>query len=528
MAHESITKNDLSAMISIPDLLRQTAQTCNDNPVVLFPDRSVSFREVDSASDRIAAALAERGIRKGERVGLYCINSDAFAIIYCGIVKAGAVVVPVNLLLNPKEIRYILQDAGVKALFYHQLLEQNVAAFRGELGALEFAVSIGGSDAFPDDPAYESFGDAAGEPPLPGLDPKQDLAAILYTSGTTGHPKGAMLTHHNLVSNTRSVVAALQLRPGEDRLLVVLPMFHSFAATVGMLTPLLHGISFAPVPKFDPALVSETIAAVGATVFLGVPSMYSVLLRLTDEQVAHWSTVRYGVSGGAAMPVEVMRRFEERFGIPIHEGDGPTECSPVTCVNPIGGERKPASVGLAVPDVEFEICDDEGGRMPQGEIGEICVRGPNVMKGYWNLPEATAESFFGEWVRTGDLGYLDEDGYLYIVDRKKDMIIVNGMNVYPRMIEEVLYRHPQLAEAAVVGEPDKLHGEIPVAHVVPKEGEQVTSAEVRAFCRDNLGRHEVPRRVVVREALPKNAAGKILKRELRRAGELERGIDSEG
>jgi long-chain acyl-CoA synthetase len=515
-------------MITIPELLRQTARTHADKPVVLFPDRSVSFTEVDAASDSIAIALAQKGIGKGDRVGLYCINSDAFAVIYCAIVKAGAVVVPVNLLLNPKEISYILQDAGVKTLFYHQLLEQNVAAFRGDLDALEFAVSIGGSEAFPDDPTFEALRDASGDLPQPGLVPDDDLAAILYTSGTTGHPKGAMLTHHNLVSNTRSVVAAMQFRPGEDRLLVVLPMFHSFAATVGMLTPLLHGLSFAPVPKFDPTLVSETIAAAGATVFLGVPSMYSVLLRLPPEQVANWSSVRFCISGGAAMPVEVMRQFEERFGIPIHEGDGPTECSPVTCVNPIGGERKPASVGLAVPDVEFQICDDEGGELSQGEIGEICVRGPNVMKGYWNLPEATAESFFGEWVRTGDLGYLDEESYLYIVDRKKDMIIVNGMNVYPRMIEEVLYGHPQLVEAAVVGEPDKLHGEIPVAHVVPKEGEEVTSAEVRAFCRDNLGRHEVPRRVVIRETLPKNAAGKILKRELRRAGELERGVDSEG
>ena len=292
-----------------------------------------------------------------------------------------------------------------------------------------------------------------------------------------------------------------------------------------MLTPLLHGFSFAPVPKFDPAGVSQTIKAVGATVFLGVPSMYNVLLRMPEEQVANWASVRFCVSGGAAMPVEVMRRFEARFGVPIHEGDGPTECSPVTCVNPIGGECKPASVGLPVPDVEIEIFDDEGERLAGEEIGEICVRGPNVMKGYWNLPEATVESFFNEWVRTGDLGYKDSDGYLYIVDRKKDMIIVNGMNVYPRMIEEVLYQHPQLCEAAVVGEPNELHGEIPVAHVVPVEGAEVSGAEVKAFCRENLGKHQVPRKVVIRSSLPKNAAGKVLKRELRREGELERGVN---
>jgi long-chain acyl-CoA synthetase len=321
------------------------------------------------------------------------------------------------------------------------------------------------------------------------------------------------------------VAIAMQFKPEEDVLLVVLPMFHSFAATVGMLTPLLHGLSFAPVSRFDPAGISETIRAVGASVFLGVPSMYNVLLRLPEEQRAKWASIRYGISGGAAMPVAIMTQFEECFGIPIHEGDGPTECSPVTCVNPIGGKSKPASVGLPVPDVEIEIYDDDGKLLPLGEIGEICVRGPNVMKGYWNQPEATAESFFAEWVRTGDLGYKDEDGYVFIVDRKKDMIIVNGMNVYPRMVEEVLYQHPQLLEVAVVGEPNERHGEIPVAYVVPKEGAKISVVEVRAYCREHMGRHQIPRKVVIRETLPKNATGKILKRELRREGELERGVD---
>jgi long-chain acyl-CoA synthetase len=278
--------------------------------------------------------------------------------------------------------------------------------------------------------------------PQPLFDPAEGLAAILYTSGTTGRPKGAMLTHRNLLSNTRSVTTALQLHPGRDRLLLVLPMFHSFAATVGMLTPLLHGLAFAPLPRFEPTLVSATIERVGATIFLGVPSMYNLLLRLGDEQVAQWRSIRFCVSGGAAMPVEVMRRFEARFGVPVLEGDGPTECSPVTCVNPLEGVRKPASVGLPVPEVAIAIFDEGGGRLPCGKIGEICVHGPNVMKGYWGLPDATAESFFGAWLRTGDLGYLDGDGYLFIVDRKKDMIIVNGMNVYPRVVEEVLHRHP--------------------------------------------------------------------------------------
>ena len=224
------------------------------------------------------------------------------------------------------------------------------------------------------------------------------------------------------------------------------------------------------------------------------------------------------------MPLEVMKQVEERFGLPIYEGDGPTECSPVTCINPIGGKRKPGSVGLPLPGVEMIILDDQGQELAQGEVGEICVRGRNVMKGYWQRPEETREAFFGEWFRTGDLGMKDEDGYFFIVDRKKDMIIVNGMNVYPRVIEEVLYKFPAIREAAVIGEPHKLHGEVPVAYVALNEGARATASDVRAFCRDNLGRHEIPRKVRFLPELPKNAAGKILKRALRKDGELERGV----
>lgn len=511
---------------SIPEMMRATAQRYPQHPAILFPDHQVSFSEVNERSDRLAAGLADQGVEKGDRIALYCINSTEFAVAYAGIVKAGAVVVPVNLLLNPREITYILQDAGVSGLIYHPLLSQAVSAFRGDLPTLRFAVNIGGADSATGDPGFDTLCQSTANVPAPAFNSHEDLAAILYTSGTTGHPKGAMLTHANLVSNTCSVMAALQLRPAGDRLLVVLPMFHSFAATVGTLTPLLHGVSLAPLPKFDPVTVSEVIEAVDATVFLGVPSMYNLLLRLPDEQVRRWRSIRFCVSGGAAMPEAIMRQFEERFGVPVCEGDGPTECSPVTCVNPVDGLRKPASVGVPIPDVEMEIYDDDGKLLGVDSIGEICVKGPNVMKGYWNLPEATAESFFGEWLRTGDLGYKDSDGYVYIVDRKKDMIIVNGMNVYPRMVEELLYTHPAILEAAVVGEPSQLHGEIPVAHVVVKEGELLTAADIRTFCRDNLGRHEVPRKVELQSALPKNAAGKILKRELRKSGELERGIDS--
>ncbi|WP_462320721.1 AMP-binding protein, partial [Halochromatium sp.] len=225
-----------------------------------------------------------------------------------------------------------------------------------------------------------------------------------------------------------------------------------------------------------------------------------------------------------AMPQSLMEQFEQRFGVPILEGDGPTECGPVTCVNPPAGPRKPASVGPPIPGVEMCIMDSMGKPLPDGEHGEVCVRGPSVMRGYWNLPEATAESFFGDWFRTGDLGWRDEDGWFYLVDRIKDLIITNGMNVYPRVVEEVLLRHPAVAEVAVVGEPHPAHGEIVIAHLVPQPGQSVDASSLKHWCREHLGRHEQPRRIELREALPKNAAGKILKRELRRAGEHERGL----
>jgi long-chain acyl-CoA synthetase len=509
---------------SLPAAFHARARTCPGHAAIVTADRAHTLGEVDRMSDAVAAFLAGRGVGKGDRVALYCVNSPEFAMAYLGILKAGAVVVPLNLLLNPRELAFILADSGARVLVYHAALADRVTAVRELAPGVGSALCIGDVPAAPGDAVWGSLPSGKGGP-RPAIDPAGDLAAILYTSGTTGRPKGAMLTHRNLLSNTRSVMGALDLKPGADRLLVVLPMFHSFAATVGMLTPLLHGLSFVPVPRFEPGLVSEAIGRTGATVFLGVPSMYNLLLRLPDEQLARWGSVRVAISGGAAMPVELMRRFEARFGFPVLEGDGPTECSPVTCVNPLQGVRKPASVGLPVPDVEIAAFDDAGGRLGPDAIGEICVRGPNVMKGYWGLPEATAESFFGDWVRTGDLGYVDTDGYVFLVDRKKDMIIVNGMNVYPRMIEEVLYRLPGVAEAAVVGEPHETHGEIPVAHVVTADGMTLDAATVRAWCRDHLGQHEVPRRVLFRATLPKNAAGKILKRELRREGELERGID---
>ncbi len=509
---------------SIPEAFHHAATAYPGTASVCLPDRSLSFHDMDQASARIAAGLAARGAGKGTRIGLYCINGLEFVMAYLGILRTGATVVPLNLLQSPGEVHYILEDAGANILIYHQAMAEKARAARDGLSLLEFAAVIGGEPDMGGDITFDDLLNATGDTPEPAFDPREDVAAILYTSGTTGHPKGAQLTHGNLLANTRSVRQALELQAGRDVILVVLPMFHSFAATVGVLTPLLHGLGIAPVPRFEPDLVVDHIETTAATVFLGVPSMYALFLKLDDEQVKRWRSLRFGVSGGAALPVAVLEAFEKRFGFPLLEGDGPTECGPVTCVNPLHGERKPGSVGLPIPDVAMCILDEQGRELPDGEVGEVCVRSPSVMKGYLNLPEANVESFFHDWFRTGDLGCRDADGYFFLIDRMKDMIIVNGMNVYPRMVEEALYRHPAVEEAAVVGEPHAMHGEVPIAHVVLKDGETVAAAEIRAWCREQLGSHEVPRRIQLREALPKNASGKILKRELRKQGELERGV----
>jgi long-chain acyl-CoA synthetase len=435
-------------------------------------------------------------------------------------------VVPINLLLNPREIAFMLRDAGARALFFHAAFAQQAAAALADAPAVALRIGI----------CLEQDGDVAdcqlhqlvrpAQAPEVEIDPGYDAAVILYTSGTTGRPKGAVLTHANLASNAHAVAEALDLKPATDRFLVVLPMFHAFAGTVGILTPLLAGAALVPVARFDPQAITQAIDIHHATIFLGVPSLYAVLMRLDDDQVEQWRSVRLCISGGAALPQALMQAFEQRFQVPMLEGDGPTECGPVTAVNRPDGPRKPGSIGPPIAGVEMRIADPEGHWLSDGEHGEVCVSGPSVMRGYWNLPEDTAQSFFGDWFRTGDVGWRDGDGCFYLVDRIKDLIISNGINVYPRIIEEWLVRHPSVAEAAVVGEPNRIHGEIPIAYVTSAPEQQADAAELKAWCRQHLGSHEIPRRIEVVATLPKNAAGKVLKRELRRVGEVERGVDT--
>ncbi len=502
-------------MKSIASLLKDTASKMPDRLAVRFIGSSTTYAELDQMSDRMANGLKKKGIGPGDHVALYCINSPHFMVSYFGILKTGASVVPINLLLHPEEVQYLLQDSECKALIFHEVKNEAVAAIKSSLDSVKHYIAIG-KNTFPGaDNFARIVSEEPGTPLLVAPDKSHDVAVILYTGGTTGLPKGAMLTHDNLLSNITSVINALELDRHEDTFITVLPMFHSFGATVGFLSPVAAGSKVVALPQFAPEATCKVIQDEKATVFLGVPTMYAMMANLPQELHYNLRTLRICISGGAAMPIPVLERFEKRYGVIIYEGDGPTECSPVTCVNPIGGRRKIGSVGIPIPGVGMKVMDDEGNEMPVGKIGEVCVKGKNVMKGYWNQPEETKAAFHGEWFRTGDLGRMDEDGYFYLVDRRKDMIIVHGINVYPRQVEEVLYKHPDVAEAAVIGIPDELHGELPKAFVSLKAGHDAKPREIIQFCRSHLGKHEIPRWVEIIPALPKSAAGKILKRELR-------------
>ncbi len=511
---------------SLPEMFAETVANYTHNIAIQYGENNITFAELDILADKVAAELVQNNIQKGDRIALYCVNSDAFAVAYLGIVKAGATVLPINLLLTPIEIEYILKDSRASGIIYHATFAQNINVLRNSVATLKMYICIGDKPSVSSDIDWKTLLENTHVSPTIRFQPDVDLVAIIYTSGTTGKPKGVMLTHTNLASNTTSVRLALKIEPAKDKLLVVLPMFHAFAATVGMLTPLLHGASLMVVEKFNLESVFSAIDRSKASIFLGVPSMYNLMLRASVQQQKKFASIKYCVSGGAAMPVELMYKFENQFGVPIYEGDGPTECSPVTCINPIGGKKKIASVGLPIPGVKMKIKDNKGNDLALNTIGEICVRGPNVMKGYWERPAATSESYFADWFRTGDLGTEDSDGYFYIVDRIKDMIIVNGMNVYPRVIEEVLYQYPSVVEVAIVGEPNNLHGEIVIAYVVLKPESDEDPLLLRNFCRERLGQHQIPKKFNFLQMLPKNAAGKVLKRELRLHGELERGIDA--
>ena len=508
-------KNFWQKNSSLGWLLRNAAQCFPEKTALFFQEKSFSYQQLEIFSNRLAGFLKEKGIGAGDTVAVSCPNSTAFFSSYFAILKLGATVVPINLLLSAEEVSFLLSDSQVKAAIYWEGCGVDLSTLQKNIPSLSVLVVANSSGKNGAVGLEEIFQRDFPPVEIPSLNQKDHVAAVIYTSGTTGKPKGAMLTHRNLLFNVHSIISFLPLLTS-DTFLAVLPMFHAFGATCCLLVPVALGATIVALPRFRPEEVAKTIKNKRVTVFMGVPSMYTLLAQIPEEQEVGFSSLRFCISGGAPMPVEILEKFEKRYGVLIYEGDGPTECSPVTSVNPVGKKRKIGSIGLPLPGVEMKIVDEMGSELPRGSIGEIVVRGENVMKGYLHQEEETEKSFFGEWFRTGDLGYQDQDGYFFIVDRKKDMIIVNGMNVYPRMIEEVLYRHPAVAEAAVVGQKHPLHGEVPRAVLVLKQGATVTREEIIRFCRQHLGRHEIPAAVDFVRELPKTASGKIYKKALQK------------
>ena len=492
--------------MNLAESLARTAAAHPHRVAIRLGDDTLSYRDLDDASARVAGLLAARNVGPGDPVGIMLPNVPQFAVAYFGVLRAGAVVVPMNPLLKAREVAYYLGDSGAPVIFAWHAAEEEA-----EIGAKQVD-----AEAIVVDPG--TFGDLlAAATPAPEVVNRAgaDTAVILYTSGTTGHPKGAELTHANLIKNAEVTGADLLQLNGDDVIFGGLPLFHSFGQTCTLNTAVAAGASLTVLPRFDPAHALRMLADHHATVFAGVPTMYSALLSVPDRADYDVSALRVCVSGGAAMPVEVLRQFEDAFGCIVLEGYGLSETSPVASFNHPDRERKPGSIGTPIRGVEMRVVDAANNELPQGAVGEIAIRGHNIMKGYWKKPEATADAISADrWFRTGDVGRVDEDGYYYIVDRKKDLIIRGGYNVYPREIEEVIYEHPGVAEAAVIGMPHAELGEEVGAAVVRKPGASVSADELRAFVKAQVAAYKYPRRVWFVEALPKGPTGKILKREI--------------
>ncbi len=496
---------DRSTVSNLAANLTQTAAAHGDRPAIRLGESDTAYADLDAASARLAGLLGERGVGVGDRVGIMLPNVPAFPVVYYGVLRAGAVVVPMNPLLKSREVAFYLGDPEAKLLFAWHDFAEAAEGGAAEAGAGCVLVAPGEFEAL-----------VAAAPPAPEVVDRDDAdtAVILYTSGTTGKPKGAELTHANLGRNVEAAVGLFGI--SEDEVVLgALPLFHSFGQTCGLNAAVATGACLTLIPRFDPGVALETIQRDRVTVFEGVPTMYAAMLNHPERDRFDVSSLRVCASGGAAMPVEVMRAFEEAFDCQVLEGYGLSETSPVASFNHPDRERKPGSIGTPIAGVEMRVVDYEGAEVPAGDVGEILIRGHNVMKGYWNRPVATAAAVTDEgWFSTGDMARVDEEGYYFIVDRKKDLIIRGGFNVYPREIEEVLYEHPAVLEAAVVGVPHAELGEEVAAAVALRPGATITTDELRAWIKEQVAAYKYPRRIWFVDALPKGPTGKILKREI--------------
>jgi long-chain acyl-CoA synthetase len=494
--------------MNVAQHIERAAAWFPDHAAILFEGRALSYRELNDQANRLANALRAHGVRRGDRVALYLPNIPAFAVCYAAALKAGAVAVSINSIFKSDEVKYIVDDSGARVLFTVGELLANVP--HADCPALErLVVCEGDAQGHPTLDQWIAGGSSGGR--APDLD-RDEPAVLLYTSGTTGFPKGATLTHGNVVFNDYACAHHMGVRQ-TDRLMLFLPLFHVFgqnaimnAAFAACATVVLHR-------RFVPDQVLDSIQRERATMFFAVPTIFITLLAM---DLPRWdlASIRYDFSAAATMPQEISRRWTERFGRPVFEGYGLTECSPFACYNH-DFRHKFGSVGTAVENVELKILDEDGHELPRGEWGEICIQGPGVMKGYWRRPDDTAAAIRRGWLRSGDIGTMDDEGYVFIVDRVKDMINVAGFKVWPAEVEQVLYRHPAVREVAIYGVSDPVKGEAVRAAIVLRDGAAVTGEEIIAFCRERMAVYKAPAAVELVRELPKSATGKILKRVLR-------------
>jgi len=526
--------------ISLPQMLRNAARKFPENSAAVFYGARISYKEMDALTDRFATALQGLGVRKGDRVAIFLPNCPQFVIGYYGALKAGAIVVACSPLYKERELEYQLNDSGAETILTLDLLYSVVSSIRGR-SKLRNVISTSLLDYFP--PVLGVLARLTGKlkkiscpdtlnmkellsrypasPRQVDIDPKSDIALLQYTGGTTGVPKGAMITHFNMVVNAVQIAYWPPVVEGKDIHLSVLPFFHIYGMSVAMNAPIYMSTTMVLIPRFEAKTVLEAIEKYHPTVFCGVPTMYVALLNHPGLEKYDLRSIRICISGAAALPAEVQKRFEEISGGRLVEGYGLTETSPVTHVNPLDKKEKnrPGSIGIPIEDTESKIVDIDTGAidLPPEQIGELVIRGPQVMRGYWNKPEETERALRNGWFYTGDISKMDKDGYFHIVDRKKDMINVSGLKVWPREVEEVLYEHPAVKEAGVIGTPDPYRGETVKAFVSLKDGYEgkVTQEEVIKFCKERIASYKAPQYVEFRKEMPKTAVGKILRRVLK-------------
>jgi long-chain acyl-CoA synthetase len=521
----------------IHQILNLAALQFADRPATAFREAQLTFAEIKAQVDKLATALVRLGIGKGDRVGLMLPNCPQYLIGFFAIVRLGAIVANVNPIYTAREVEMVARDSGMRAIITLDGLAETVLSIQTDSPIEQVittslaAYSAGSSGAGPAPANTLSFSeliDRVDEPALPRveIDAEQDIAVLQYTGGTTGMPKGAMLTHANLYAATLqcSLWGSYFVERGNERILLVIPYFHVYGMVVGALFGVWCGAMQILIPKFDVNLLLDALKRYQPTFFPGVPTLFISLLNHAEAKGAGLDRVRRFNSGSAPLPVEVLGQFEQMSDALLYEGYGMTETAALAITTPTLATRKPGSIGLPVTGTECKIVDLKTGEheLPAGEAGELCLRGPQVMKGYWNKPQETAEALRDGWLHTGDVARMDEDGYFYIVERKKDMIIVSGFNVYPNEIEDVLYTHAAVKEVAVIGVPCAYRGEAVKAFIVLKPDLMAGAEELIAHCRARLARYKVPSLVEFAESLPKSAIGKVLRRELHEAEEARR------